>query len=180
MDAVKVLISNGADVNHKTCKGAGHSPLTLATNFGHLDVVKLLLLNGGNKDHKTDSGDTALIIAATRGYEEIMKILLSIGCDKSVKNNLGLSAEDTIHISQNERHQKILNEYDKTGTNEEKLLVKAISESNLDSVTLLLARGAMIDTQDEEQNTILHIASEKGNENVVKMLLNLGADRSMY
>ena len=69
MDIVKVLISNGANVNHKTCKGAGHSSLTLAANFGHLDIVKLLLLNGANKDHQTDAGDTALNIAVSRGYK---------------------------------------------------------------------------------------------------------------
>ena len=49
---VKMLISNGADVNNKTTN-FGVSPLYAASLYGHADVVKILLSKGATIDKET-------------------------------------------------------------------------------------------------------------------------------
>lgn len=78
----------------------GGNALIPAAEKGHLDNVKLLLKDGRSDiDHQNNYGYTALIeaVALRDGseiYQQIVKVLLEGGADKTLKDNTGRTAED--------------------------------------------------------------------------------------
>lgn len=78
----------------------GGNALIPAAEKGHLENVKLLLKDGRvSIDHQNNYGYTALIeaVALKDGssiYQQIVKVLLEGGADKTLKDNTGRTAED--------------------------------------------------------------------------------------
>ncbi|OJG92759.1 ankyrin repeat-containing protein [Enterococcus silesiacus] len=78
----------------------GGNALIPAAEKGHLENVKLLLKDGrADIDHQNNYGYTALIeaVALRDGseiYQQIVKVLLEGGADKTLKDNTGRTAED--------------------------------------------------------------------------------------
>lgn len=68
IDAVKVFIENGADVNQTNEDDDEYSPLMIAAGNGQLEILKLLLERGAFINQRLLSGETALIIAAKHGH----------------------------------------------------------------------------------------------------------------
>jgi ankyrin repeat protein len=55
-------------------------------------VIEFLLKRGVDIDARNDQGETALIIAAWYGREELVELLLTKGADSNVKTRNGLTA----------------------------------------------------------------------------------------
>ncbi|CAN5737249.1 ankyrin repeat domain-containing protein [soil metagenome] len=89
LDMAQKLISRDADVN-KT----GWTPLHYAATHGHLDVMRLLLDNYAYIDAESPNKTTPLMMAASYGTPEAVKLLLEAGADPSLKNVQGLNAID--------------------------------------------------------------------------------------
>lgn len=83
------LIDRGADIN-KT----GWSPLHYAATGGHRAIVEMLLQAHAYIDAESPNGTTPLMMAAQYGTAETVRQLLDAGADASLKNQLGLSAQD--------------------------------------------------------------------------------------
>ncbi|GAW19636.1 hypothetical protein ANO14919_091250 [Xylariales sp. No.14919] len=115
----------------------------------HRAIAKLL--RGRNsKIHVRDpeQGDTALVLAAWRGYAEVLCLLLDSGADVNVRNRDG-----------------------------EPALIYAIRESNQAMAQLLLDRGADANTRNIfKKKTALMYASQQGDEAMVQLLLDYSAD----
>lgn len=73
VDAIRVLIEAGADVNHHG--DGGYTPLHEAVEQGHAGVVRLLLQNGANPDAVNEDGITPIKLAEIWGNFEISQIL---------------------------------------------------------------------------------------------------------
>ena len=79
LDAVKVLVAHGAEVEAQTWDG-GQTALHFATQYGHLDVVEFLVGQGANIETRTrDLEWTALHFAAAEGHEAVVVWLLKNG-----------------------------------------------------------------------------------------------------
>lgn len=112
--AIKLAIhalDNGANIDTKDLYG--QTPLMLAANNGHTIMVNLLLENGADINAKDKvkrlnvwcgrskpeediifGNDTALMKAASKGYKEIVKMLIKNGANTMAKNAKGLTALD--------------------------------------------------------------------------------------
>jgi len=72
---VRMLLEKGVDVNaaHEV---HGMTPLMRACWYGRMETVKVLLENGASIDAVNKEGKAAMDIAAERGHDEIMVVLL--------------------------------------------------------------------------------------------------------
>ncbi|MGM0369602.1 MAG: ankyrin repeat domain-containing protein [Bacillota bacterium] len=73
VEAVKILLSEGAKVDTKSKEGA--TSLMLAAGKGNSELVELLLENGADINATCDRGWTALDLAKYFNHDQVIKIL---------------------------------------------------------------------------------------------------------
>lgn len=88
-DLVQRLIARGADVNKP-----GWAPLHYAATQGELPIIRMLLEAHAYIDTESPNGTTPLMMAAHYGTSDAVRLLLEAGADASLKNQLGLTAQD--------------------------------------------------------------------------------------
>lgn len=169
IDAIKILIGVGVDVNVKAANGM--TPLSLAAKLGYHEIVQilldaglpiaaekgnakavaLLLRAGAHVNAKTPSGRfsgaTPLLIAAEKGHAEVVRILIEASAETETTCNFGLTP---LHIAAQNGHPHV--------------------------VKRLLAAGAKMECTWLDTTPLL-IAVMYGHPAVVERLLEAGADR---
>ena len=158
---VEALLNAGANVNdaEKTKK---HTALMMAVAGQHKDVTKLLIERGADVRAKSINSFTPLLFAAQQGNIELGRLLLAFGAD------VNESAPDGISGNTNARYRLI------PDTSASALLV-AIDSSHEEMAIFLLENGAN-PTLDGAGRTALHSAVQHEMHDLVKTLLNHGAD----
>ncbi|XP_048230096.1 ankyrin-3 isoform X2 [Ricinus communis] len=93
-DAVAVLLTAGADVEFRIRTKRGHEsrPLHLAARVGCLPILKQLILHGCQVNSRTETGDTALMLAAKADHPDCFLELIISGADLGLLNNSGDTA----------------------------------------------------------------------------------------
>ena len=148
------------DYNHRFLRDSlrleSFTLLHLASYFGILPLAENLVLG---KDLKSkakclyylrkhgEHGRTALILAANRGHEAVVRLLLVKGADINAKDGIGLT-----------------------------VLMGAAIEGHEAIVRLLLEKGSDINAKDEDGNTALITAAGCGRATAIRLLLEKGAD----
>jgi len=142
LEEVKRLVSAGAVVD--AADPEKRTSLMWAAFNGHTAVVEYLLEKGAKLDAKDSSGRSALMYASSGPYPETVELLLEEGADVNTQGTLeGFTA-----------------------------LMTAAAEGQLDVVRLLLEHGADPSLEDEDSDTALSFAREKGHSAVVELLEN--------
>jgi ankyrin repeat protein len=144
-DIVKFLLAKGASVPSKAGGYLEHQ-FMIAVLQGNTKRVTFLLSQGANAESVTDSGDTALTLAAALGHGEVVKALLAKGAKLESK-----------------------------AFRDQTALMAAAQTGSTDVVRLLLAGGAQVNAKDREGETALILAARQGNAEVVKLLLSKDA-----
>ncbi|XP_045483090.1 protein fem-1 homolog B isoform X1 [Harmonia axyridis] len=90
LEAVKILVSAGADVNHPTKTKS--TPLRAACFDGRLDIVKYLVMHKADFNIANKYNNTCLMIAAYKGHVDVVKFLLEQGSDPNEKALCGATA----------------------------------------------------------------------------------------
>lgn len=127
--------------------------------IGHLGKVKKLLGAGADANSKQDINtgiesvvDTPLYAAAGAGHIKVAEALIAGGAD--------------VNIEADDRWRP---------------LHHAVLNGETQMVSMLAARGADINHRETLMGqTPLHIAAERGDENTVRTLVQLGADRTVH
>ena len=83
LEAVKILLPNGANINTKTRKES-QSSLHIASKNGHIDMVKYLIEKGASINDVDISGDTPLDFAMKNGHSEVVKHLILKGAKQGL------------------------------------------------------------------------------------------------
>lgn len=102
---------------------------------------------GTHPGSRDENGNTPLLIAAQRGYAQMVKKLLEQGADVDARNDYGTTA-----------------------------LMFASDYGHAEIVRILLDHGATVNLKDVRGHTALMFAANKGYEEIVEMLLEAGAD----
>lgn len=149
LEAATSLIEAGADVNAKDA--IQDSPYLYAGARGHLDILKLTLSHGADLRSTNRYGGTALIPASERGHVDTVRTLIEAGVEVDHVNRLGWTAlmEAIVLSDGGPRHQQIL-----------KLLIDA---------------GADVNLADREGVTPLTHAKQRGQNEMVQLLVAANA-----
>jgi ankyrin repeat protein/L-ascorbate metabolism protein UlaG (beta-lactamase superfamily) len=152
-EAVRYLLKNGAYINAKSDEG--ETPLHRAvfaayedTTDRPLKVIELLVENGASLNKTDNAGTTSLLNAIHTDNELLIKFLIDKGADINIGDNDGTTP-----------------------------LTRAIIEGNTKLVDLLLKNGARTDIRECHGGAAaLHMASIKGNKDIIELLLPKVAD----
>jgi ankyrin repeat protein len=119
--------------------------LLTATENGYERIVELLINNGANMKAQNKDKSNALEISCRKGYFEMTKILID-KMDIHEDINLNSGPKSLLHLATDDGAHEI--------------------------VKLLLSRGALIDSLNENKQNCLDVAIDRGYQDVIKVLLN--------
>ena len=147
----KILVERGADPNLEGRTAI--SPLGAAAYSGNPELVTLLLAHGAQPNRVDATGKTPIIYAAGRGYTPVVRHLLDAGVDVNLAygNNLTALIWAAGHSDE------------------------AGSTDVLETLSLLIAKGAHLDAVDDRGRTALMTSCELGHTSAVAALLKAGA-----
>lgn len=152
--AVEVLIETGADLN--TRFAGGHTPLSAAAMRAQPAIVKMLIDAGADIESKNSLGYTALFITAhtiddpaTEDRVAAMNILIDHGADREVKDMMGLTVLHWMGVHHN------------------------IERIYLPNIERAIKLGFSTETTDSSGRTLLAVAAEKGNLDIVELICRL-------
>ena len=86
LDAVKSLVSAGADLELTDDYFEEDPPLVRAAERGYLEIVKVLVINGAQIDGQDRDKMSALHKASLKGWKHIVRYLLDCGANRRLKN----------------------------------------------------------------------------------------------
>ncbi len=180
LDKTRLLLRRGADPNARS--DDGRTPLLVATSWSRsYDVVKLLLDRGANPSQVVNRL-TPLWLAAGRGDEAVLRLLLDRGADvKAMGGDLplaaALSADDTHCVN------LLIKSADRNALKPAAFFLappfgtpRALRD--LRSVKKMVENGADVAAKDKAGRTVLMLAVSSDDVSVetVETLIQLGAD----
>ncbi|XP_055954369.1 putative ankyrin repeat protein RF_0381 [Patella vulgata] len=176
LNAVNLLLKmGGCDVNLSDNNGT--SPLMLAVQRGNTEPVEFLLQYGVDINKQNNRGRTALYLAVQNDNLKAVDVLLEMkGCDVNLSDNQGKSPLILALLNCNTKVIERLHQ-DNADVKRQALMVATILY-NIPYMHALLQHGCNIDVdaQDKDGQTALMLAAKLGDYNIVKQLLEAGAD----
>ncbi len=186
IEAIKVLIATGADLNERE-EFYAMTPLILACNSNYTELAKLLIDGGADIHLKADNGATALIMAAMNS-QELTELLLSKGADIHARSNNGTGAftNCTMGIISGRVGYELADLLLAKGAEIDELnttdfysgytpLFWAVYDNNEQLVQYLIEHGARVNASAQNGKTPLSLASEAGYEAMEALLKSKGA-----
>jgi ankyrin repeat protein len=178
IDLPRLLIAKGANVNAKNY--SGQSPLMLAIEGGNPDAVKLLISNGAEIFHKDANRASAVTQAIRARDPQLVRYLFSLDKNGHYKVDLNEMLIEAIKASSPEMAAFLIDQgADVNGPTEEnpgRPLGYAVQIDNLDTVRLLLARGADPNAMKQGGLAVMTCAAIHGNPDIVKILIEAKAN----
>lgn len=176
-DLVRALVAAGAAV-----RGSSHfraqTPLMWAASEGHADVAQVLIEAGADVHARSLHGTTALLLAARRGDVETARVLLDGGADvNAAEPYLPFDGRVDVEESQTSgRSPLLIASASLVATSGWEYEIHVEPSTHEALALFLLERGADPDLPDSIGRTALHAAVETGKADLVKALLDRGAD----
>ncbi|XP_054514326.1 ankyrin repeat and SAM domain-containing protein 6 isoform X6 [Pan troglodytes] len=179
---VRLLMEWGADPNH-AARTVGWSPLMLAALTGRLGVAQQLVEKGANPDHLSVLEKTAFEVALDCKHRDLVDYLDPLTTVRP-KTDEEKRRPDIFHALKMGNFQLVKEIADEdpshvnlvNGDGATPLMLAAVT-GQLALVQLLVERHADVDKQDSVHGwTALMQATYHGNKEIVKYLLNQGAD----
>ncbi|XP_051579612.1 fibronectin type 3 and ankyrin repeat domains 1 protein-like isoform X1 [Myxocyprinus asiaticus] len=144
---VEILVKHGSDIDMRD--RAGKDSLMLACYAGHLDTVTYLRQCGASWQSQDMDGCTPLHWAVDGGHQPVISYMIQDGCEVDVRDKVSLWTP-LMHVS-------------------------AISGDTA-VASILLQAGADVNVRDKAGKTPLMVAVLNNHEELVKLLLDNGAD----
>jgi ankyrin repeat protein len=138
VQVMKILLASGANPEAKDHRGVSYLP---GYGFFSLGVTKVLLEGGAQVDARDVEGRTALMHAASFGFEDTVKLLIDHRADVNLKDNSGRTP-----------------------------LMHAAGGRYVDAISHLLANHADLYVRDRDGHTALDIARQSKNQRAAEML----------
>jgi ankyrin repeat protein len=185
LEKVRALIKADPNVVFSTGEGE-FTPLIGAAARKHKDVVEFLLANKADINVRSETGMTALAVAARNGDREMADLLIAHGADVNARDKNG---DTPLYAAMNQvpwqkdvevlllAHGADPNIDDNEG---ETPLHEAAGWIRVDKVEFLLGYKVDVNAKDKKGDTPLYVAiSDGARDDIAKVLLAHGADPSI-
>ena len=184
-ELVRTLIEAGADPNIEVRPDSrAGSHLTYAVGLGNAGIVSLLLAAGADPnfvDTEQFYDQTPLSLAIGAGDEDLVRMLLLAGADPNIEVKPAFRVTGHIDYADRLGHPGIVELLVSETSNES--LCYAINFGDLEGARPLIRSGMDIDSRCEvsgqswyEGAVPLHIATRNGDEAIMQLLVDAGAD----
>ena len=172
---VKMFLESGVGVNTRDI--LKKTPLMRAAERGHHSTAQLLLDNNADPDLRDvdGDGDTAMMIAATQNYADLVGELLERGATEDLTDRWGRTALQSAEYNSCYYVIKMFAAWKDPESRNDKLL-EAASEGQSRLVRGLLISGASPEHRNAAGNQSLHLAAKQGHNAVISVLLDYDAD----
>ena len=174
---LNVLLDRGMDIDFQD--GYSRTALILAVEKGYESMVSIILARGANPNIVEDSDRTALHFAADTGHQTIVELLLERSSVVNAKDRAGDTALnlavrgrllDVVQLLRNKgADPRIANFVDRNA------LQYAASMGNVALLTSLYEGESDLGMRDKQNDTLLHLATQRGKKEQVVYLLKKGA-----
>lgn len=153
----------------------GQSALHLAARKGNSDLVAYLLRNGAKVNPDDDDFKTPLHEAVRSGNAEVVRLLLNRGADTQARDASGQTPRDAAAglSAWFMDHGTNLEAKNRDGLT---ALFQFSTTGPLQAVEVLLDANAYLETEGPSRRTPLMVACERGQTEIVRLLLARGAD----
>lgn len=181
LDVVKIMLAY-YDKHHLLPNEAsddGSTPLYVAAQNGHHEICRILLRYGACVESVFDGGYTPLYVAVQNRHLEVVKVLAGYHPDYS---KIMPNGYHPLYIATNNKFSEIVAFICSKKANPDmvcssgKWPLYRAAYGDLHSVEALLIAGAIVDKHSDELPTALSIAAEKGQLDIIKLLIRYGAD----
>ena len=179
IEVMKSMLKNKA--NPDLISNAGRTALTIATLQNKPKAVELLLQENADPNIRDSNDCTALMLAAVRGYEEIVDTLMkNKRVDPNIQRKDGMTA---LIFASHEGHAEIVNHLlqkkanpDLQNVDGETALMAACEKGYLQIINSMLKSQADPDIVNNVGRTAMMVATIKNKPTVVELLLQENAD----
>jgi len=172
VECIAALVALGADPRAQDSEGC--TPLMVAAAAGHADAVRELLKHDDRIDLASAYGWTPLNLAANHGHEAVVEFLLECGAEYDIFT--AVARGDSARIETLVREDKTLLEAE---VGIETPLVWAAEHNKPEVLKWLLDQGADINFHNDWDGSVLSVAAWSGHTEIVKLLLDAGADTEL-
>ena len=178
LETSRLLIQHGADPN--SCTTTGVTPLAGALGTNNLDLARLLIDNGADVNSTLTKGRTPLHFAAYFSNLDSVKLLLESGADIKICDEDGQTPLDTASDRGKHEIASFLSGYMATAVSLDGVVnsaPSAIKPQNRSPKVVQSPRncGEKVKSPESEQPS-LYTASENGQLDFVRSLLDVGSD----
>lgn len=178
-EVVKVLLENGADIEARNA--LKRTPIIGAgRESGNLEVIKFLVEKGADINAMDAWNDTALTLAAWRGFEEAVNFLIerkSIIPESAKVRALWYAAERGLPLLFQYMLENGLN-FNEIKEHIDAIQHAAAAGGSVDIMKSLIQQGFEINRKDKDGWTPLHYAAAEGENDMIKYLIASGIDKN--
>lgn len=174
IEMVKLLLSFGSSVSSKD--NEGKTPLHIASERGSTDMISILLNAEADVNALDYRGQSTLMLATIYNHSSAVELLIKRGAKVNYEDDQGFTALKRAVFIKDSKVTKILVENGARICESQNLVHFAVVYNQFEIVESLKHGGARLDTRDSIGKTPLMVAIEYRNLEMVKFLLELGAN----
>ncbi|KAL9584822.1 MAG: hypothetical protein Q9212_001889 [Teloschistes hypoglaucus] len=167
------LLDAGANIEKADVSGS--TALIAAASNDRIEAVKLLLAKAANIDAETVYRQTSLFIAVWRGHQPTVMLLLDKGANVKADHNLIQAAVFGGHTAMIELASRLTGQTQDNDEIKLSLLSRIhYNRPSIANVELLIKMGASLTQMNYDGYTPIHLASQKGHLEAVRLFLDHG------
>lgn len=178
-EVISYLIDRGGKIESRN--EFKRTPLiATARESGNLEIIKILVDKGADINARDISNDTALTLAAWRGFKDVVNLLVEkksvIPEDKKLES-LWFAVENDL----NGLYQYLIKnglDLEKLKDKQQNLINSAAAGGSVEIFKSLVQKGFDPDFKDKDGWTPLHYAASQGKVGMIEYLIKIGVDKN--